>query len=241
MADLNLSGRDQQAVRALMAAEPVPGRPVPEPLVLEALDALVPCDQLGVGYVTATGVVTAETTMTPTARGQGPVVIDEDLYIDHGGPFYIGVMHWRRYPTLAEACGVVLRQHEDALAIGYRNGTDHVVQYWFHRERRHFSRRDLDMFELLLPTLQRLARERPTPALPSCLTITERRIINEVAAGYSNAEIAEGNNITVSTVRKHLENAYRKLGVSNRMAAVARMRGSDEPGLDLHERVKRYA
>ena len=53
----------------------------------------------------------------------------------------------------------------------------------------------------------------------------------EVAAGLSNAEIAGGEFIAVSTVRKHPENAYRKLGVTNRMAAVARLRGCDGPGL----------
>ena len=66
-------------------------------------------------------------------------------------------------------------------------------------------------------------------------------MLYEVAAGLSNAEIAEGNCIAVGTVRKHLENAYRKLGVHNRIAAIARLRGSDEPGLDLQERVDRYA
>ena len=70
------------------------------------------------------------------------------------------------------------------------------------------------------------------------MTITERRILCDVAAGLSNAEIAEDYSVTVSTVRKHLENTYRKLGVTNRMAAVARLRGSDEPTLDLRERVK---
>ena len=89
--------------------------------------------------------------------------------------------------------------------------------------------------------MQRLARERPTPRLPATLTITERRILCDVAAGFSNAEIAEDYSIAVSTVRKHLENTYRKLGVTSRMAAIARLRGSDEPGIDLAERVQRYA
>ncbi len=129
----------------------------------------------------------------------------------------------------------------DALAVGFRNGTDHIVQYGFLRENRHFTPRELALFNLLGPLLQRLARERPTPRLPAALTVTERRILCGVAAGFSNAEIAEGSSIAVSTVRKHLENTYRKLGVTNRLAAVARLRGSDEPGLDLQERVERYA
>ena len=240
MADLSLSGRDVRALRALMAADPLPGEPLPGAEVLLHLDTLVPCDLLGVTYVDHAGVVTARNHVAPHACGRGTVVIQRNLYLQHGGPFYIGVMPWRRYPSLAEGCGIVLEGNDDALAIGFRNGTSHVVQYWFRRDR-FFTQREREVFDLLGPVLQRLARERPTPALPATLTITERRMLNEVAGGYSNAEIAVNNSVTVSTVRKHLENAYRKLGVSNRMAAVARMRGSDESGLDLQERVKRFA
>jgi DNA-binding CsgD family transcriptional regulator len=241
MHDLNLSGRDTRALRALMAAEPVPGQPLPDGNVLTCLDTLVPCDYLGATYVDATGLVSAQHTMTPPARGRGKLVVEPDLHEQHGGPFYIGVMHWRRYPMLAEGCGVVLNPRQDAWAVGFRNGTDHVVQYWFRRDARHFTGRELALLHILGPVFQRLCRERPTPSLPASLTIAERRILNEVAGGYSNAEIAEGNHVTVSTVRKHLENAYRKLGVTSRMAAIARLRGSDDPGLDLRERVDRYA
>ena len=164
-----------------------------------------------------------------------------DHYEQHGGPFYLGYMHWRLHPHLAEGCGVVLGPRADALAVGFRNGTDHVVQYGFVRQTSHFSSRELAIFELIGPLLQRLARERPTPSLPASLTISERRILCDVAAGLSNSEIAEDSCIAVSTVRKHLENVYRKLGVTNRMAAIARLRGSDEPGLDLQERVDRFA
>jgi len=150
-------------------------------------------------------------------------------------------MHWRLFPALAEGCGNFLGRREDALSIGFRNGTDHVVQYSFMRARKHFTPRELALLDLISPALQRLARERPTPRLPATLTITERRILCDVAAGFSNAEIAEDYSVAVSTVRKHLENTYRKLGVTNRMAAVARLRGSDEPGLDLQERVDRFA
>jgi DNA-binding CsgD family transcriptional regulator len=240
MTDLELSAQDLAALRALMAMEPVPGQPLPAPAVLEKVHTLVPCDALQIGYVDMTGLVTAGVTVTP-ARHRNTVVVDLDLHEQHGGPFYLGVMHWRLHPAQAESCGNFLGRREDALSIGFRNGTDHIVQYSFVRASKHFTLRELAILDLVSPALQRLARERPTPRLPATLTITERRILCDVAAGLSNAEIAEDYSVAVSTVRKHLENAYRKLGVTNRMAAIARLRGSDEPGLDLQERVDRFA
>jgi DNA-binding NarL/FixJ family response regulator len=62
-----------------------------------------------------------------------------------------------------------------------------------------------------------------------------------VAAGRSNAEIAAHLGVCASTVRKHLENAYRKLGVTNRTAAVARLQGRDRGCEDLRERLERFA
>ena len=240
MHDLDLSGRELGVLRALIAMEPAPGQPLPEPAVLEKINALVPCDQLDIGYVDMTGLVTAGVRVLPAGH-RHTVVVDLDMHEQHGGPFYLGVMHWRLHPAQAESCGNFLRPREDALSIGFRNGTEHIVQYSFMRERKHFTSRELTILDLLAPVMQRLARERPTPRLPATLTITERRILCDVAAGFSNAEIAEDYSIAVSTVRKHLENTYRKLGVTNRLAAIARLRGSDEPGLDLMERVQRYA
>jgi DNA-binding CsgD family transcriptional regulator len=56
------------------------------------------------------------------------------------------------------------------------------------------------------------------------LTRRERQIIDQLAGGSSNAEIAERLTISPMTVRKHLENIYAKLGVHTRTAAVARAR-----------------
>jgi DNA-binding NarL/FixJ family response regulator len=42
-------------------------------------------------------------------------------------------------------------------------------------------------------------------------------------------------------VRKHLEDAYRKLGVSNRMAAVARLQGRDSDTVDFKGRLETFA
>ena len=56
------------------------------------------------------------------------------------------------------------------------------------------------------------------------LTEREREIVDQLAEGRSNAEIAERLTIARTTVRKHLENIYAKLGVGNRTAAVAATR-----------------
>jgi hypothetical protein len=54
-------------------------------------------------------------------------------------------------------------------------------------------------------------------------------VLRHVAAGFSNAEIGERMFIAPCTVRKHLENAYRKLGVTNRLAAVLALQGGRLP------------
>jgi DNA-binding CsgD family transcriptional regulator len=57
------------------------------------------------------------------------------------------------------------------------------------------------------------------------LTAREREVLAWVARGKTNAEIARLLWLAPSTVRKHLENVYAKLGVNTRTAAVARFLG----------------
>lgn len=61
------------------------------------------------------------------------------------------------------------------------------------------------------------------------LTAREREILNLVAAGRTNAEIAERLWVSSGTVRKHLNNIYSKLGVHTRTAATAFIREGDSP------------
>ncbi len=56
------------------------------------------------------------------------------------------------------------------------------------------------------------------------LTAREREVLELVAEGSSNAEIAERLCLSVGTVRKHLDNVYAKLGVHTRTAAAAFLR-----------------
>ena len=57
------------------------------------------------------------------------------------------------------------------------------------------------------------------------LTPRESQILAWVARGKTNREVAELLWIAPTTVRKHLENVYAKLGVTTRTAAVARFLG----------------
>jgi DNA-binding CsgD family transcriptional regulator len=58
------------------------------------------------------------------------------------------------------------------------------------------------------------------------LTSRERDVLAWVARGKTNPEVAEILWVTPSTVRKHLENIYAKLGVHTRTAAVTRFLGA---------------
>jgi DNA-binding CsgD family transcriptional regulator len=60
------------------------------------------------------------------------------------------------------------------------------------------------------------------------LTAREREVLAWVARGKTNAEIARLLSLAPSTVGKHLENVYTKLGVSTRTAAVAQCFGLND-------------
>lgn len=107
----------------------------------------------------------------------------------------------------------------------------HFVSLARHHDAPEFSERDRDLLELLRPHLARmreLAELRSRVAADeqdtSLLTPREQEILDLVAEGKTNAEIASALWIAPSTVKKHLENVYEKLGVRGRAAAVTRVR-----------------
>jgi DNA-binding CsgD family transcriptional regulator len=64
------------------------------------------------------------------------------------------------------------------------------------------------------------ARLRPDPELG--LTARETEVLQLVSRGLTNKQAARMLGVSVSTVRKHLENTYAKLDVGTRTAALAR-------------------
>ena len=230
MPDVNLTERDQRLLRMLMDCEPVPGSPIPERRVLEMLGELVPSDRV----------------VAVLRENRGPLLSFADVPSGLGdfedGPsdwctLKVGTMHWSRHPREAEACGA-LDGLTDAVAVGTCSGSNAVAQVGIGRVRHMYTPRDLAVLCLLRPVLRRHLRTEPTPALPASLTVAERRVLTHVAAGRSNSEIADLLFVAPSTVCKHLEHIYSKLGVTNRMAAVVALRGAP---LTDPERVRQVA
>jgi len=71
-----------------------------------------------------------------------------------------------------------------------------------------------------MPLLSRpAAAPQPEPATAPGLTRREREILQLVAEGYSNAQLAKMLWVTEQTIKFHLSNIYRKLDVANRTEA----------------------
>ncbi|MBI5902217.1 MAG: hypothetical protein HZB84_01890 [Deltaproteobacteria bacterium] len=105
----------------------------------------------------------------------------------------------------------------------------------FHRDRRDFSERDRLMLNLISPHICQAygnaeaisAIERNIVASGQAreggitgLTLREKEALYWLAQGKGNHDISVIMHIKVCTVKKHLENIYRKIGVENRASAM---------------------
>jgi DNA-binding CsgD family transcriptional regulator len=128
---------------------------------------------------------------------------------------------------------------EDQLVAVVKARDLRTVLVVFSRSRRGFADRDRAVLRLLLPHLQHAVRHRrrlaaltssvagrSTPLGPQVwaqLTERERDIVTCLASGGTDQKIARTLAISPRTVGKHLENVYRKVNVSGRVALVAQL------------------
>jgi LuxR family maltose regulon positive regulatory protein len=89
-------------------------------------------------------------------------------------------------------------------------------------EVRHFAPKFVDELLAKTPKAGETAQSPGSPYDP--LSEREIEVLNLVARGYSNRQIAEALYVTLGTVKKHLNNVFSKLQVKNRTQAVARAR-----------------
>ncbi len=102
-----------------------------------------------------------------------------------------------------------------------------TVRLFFFRESGpDFSERDRAVLTLLRPHLQQayLDAERSLHPVPH-LTPRQRDVMQLLASGHTNAQIARRLGVSEGTVRTHLKDIYQRLDVSNRTAAVMRVLG----------------
>jgi DNA-binding CsgD family transcriptional regulator len=226
----------RKALDVLYAAGEVDGPlAFPEP-VLGVLRELVPCD-----------VVTFHersrrpgSVLVYTGEPVGPVTPEvraARLRFKHQDP-------WRPADgprTLTDFVSARDFRRSEFYALVHRPlGVEHMLQLYldprrtdarleFDRFDTDFGERDRNVLELLLPHLRQLLRaatRRPAASGPATeLTSREREVIAHVADGRTNSEIGRLLGISSHTVRKHLENAYEKLGTHTRTGAVAAVFG----------------
>lgn len=108
---------------------------------------------------------------------------------------------------------------------------DSVRGWALNRENHDFSDRDLEIARAVQGMLALLDRtlDRPAPPVGAAadrlgLTAREVEILAHVGAGLTAEAVARLLRISLRTVRKHLENAYRKLDCHDRLVAVQRAR-----------------
>lgn len=86
-----------------------------------------------------------------------------------------------------------------------------------------------EFFAHLCASMGVAAQALPSHPVAAKPTTKEAELLSLLEMGLSNQEIAERTEVSITTVKWHLRNLYRKLGVSNRNAALARARGLSQP------------
>jgi DNA-binding CsgD family transcriptional regulator len=101
-----------------------------------------------------------------------------------------------------------------------------LVSFVLNRAGSAFGDRELQLAETVRPHLANLYRLGATaPRMAGVpLTAREREVLEWVAAGKTNRDIASILGASPRTIEKHLERIYEKLGVENRTAAVMRLK-----------------
>jgi DNA-binding CsgD family transcriptional regulator len=232
----------RKSLEVLYAAGEVEGRVAfPEP-VLAALRELVPCDVVTFHERTWRPGNVMVYTGEPVGR-MTPEIRAAHRRLKHEDPLrpaeaartltdFVSLREFRRrkfYALVQRPLGI-----EHMLQLYLDPGrTDARLE--FDRADSDFGERDRKVVDLLVPHFRQLLRAaKRRPAVPGRaieLTFREREVIAHVAEGRTNDEIGRVLGISSHTVRKHLENAYEKLGTHTRTGAVAAFFGL-EPGPD---------
>lgn len=207
--------------------------------ILQAMGLLLPADIRAVDWYGFQG-MDVRTVYDPMEAV--PVKVNEALHLfAHQNPVYergrgsvstisdfLTRSEWHRTDLHAEGFSRV--GQEDGMFLDMNLRKDCRVSLITSRGRRGFSGTEREMMGMLEPHVREVFRrlqlqDRLSKSLDGKKTGTmpissrEREVLQWLAEGKSNAEIAFLLEISPGTVKKHLENIYTKLGVENRHAA----------------------
>jgi DNA-binding CsgD family transcriptional regulator len=134
---------------------------------------------------------------------------------------FVSDRRWRASPMYIDYCFGRARSLMAYLpdGPGYRTRL-----YLWRGPGRDFDERDRLLLTLLRPHLTaayRAAEHRRQA--PAALTPRQLELLQYVAQGYTNTQIARRMQLSEGTVRTHLNHIYERLGVTSRTAAVTRM------------------
>jgi DNA-binding CsgD family transcriptional regulator len=139
----------------------------------------------------------------------------------------VSVLRWSDFYTQSELKNDPFSEYGDPLErynifvpLSVAPGRTRRIGFW--RSKRDFSERDRLILQLLRPHLREvyLDAERRRRGVPR-VSRREREVLQLVAQGYSNADIARILFISVATVAKHMEHVFDRTGVRSSSAAAA--------------------
>jgi DNA-binding CsgD family transcriptional regulator len=213
---------------------------------LEALARVIPCDSVGYSDLDRLNRRTIEYVGAGDAGddalfwdivGEHPLCRHRQAYADFSATRLSDVISRRQlvatrvYADGFRPDGVVAE-----MEVGIVRSRARTRNFVLSRTQGDFSARDVAVLALIAPHLARIHEATQLrhvanlvePGNIGRLTTREAEVIELVAAGLTNAAIAERLWISPGTVKKHLDNVYAKLGVANRTAAVAQLNAQPE-------------
>ena len=155
---------------------------------------------------------------------QHPLVVERMLHPTQTGALRLSDFVTLRQLHALEVYDAVMRPFDLNHCVTARFfGSSRVYDLSCARDSVDFTHRDLLLLDVVATVLGMAVRS-PPPTVPQHLEsfgITEReaQVLDHVARGRSNAEIAGELNVAPGTVKKHLDNIFEKLGVRNRVGA----------------------
>jgi LuxR family maltose regulon positive regulatory protein len=218
---LQLAGlalRQQHDVEAFITAFAGDDRYIVDYLVDEVLDRTTASLR---DFLRQTAILerfTAPLCHTLTGRDDSQAVLE---YLEHANLFLMPLdnrREWYRYHGLfAEVLRLTLNERE-------RISLHHKAAEWYAahgiNDLAAHHHRALDELSAGTDAIERAANQ----SLIEPLTEREREVLDLIAAGLTNAEIAERLYIALGTVKRHISNMYGKLNVGSRTQAIAKAR-----------------